>query len=112
MATRLAGRLGMCESVCQALAHAYERWDGKGNPAGLAGEEVPMAVRVVAAARDVEMWARRGGWPTAAEVLSQRRGRGYDPAVVDVLLAGGERWLAESATTRARRSSTPSRNPC
>ena len=71
VATRLAGRLGMGESVCQALAHAYERWDGKGTPDGLAGEEVPMAVRVVAAARDVELWARQGGWPTAVDVLSQ-----------------------------------------
>lgn len=95
VATRLAGRLGMGESVCHALAHAYERWDGKGNPAGLAGEEVPMAIRVVAAARDVELWARRGGWPTAVDVLSHRRGRGYDPAVVDALLAGGEGWLRE-----------------
>ena len=27
--------------------------------------------------------------------MSHRRGRGYDPAVVDALLADGERWLAE-----------------
>ena len=69
VAARLAGRLGMAESVCDALAHAYERWDGKGHPAGLAGEEVPVAIRVVAAARDAELWARQAGWPAAADVL-------------------------------------------
>ena len=47
-------RLGMAESVRDAVAHAYERWDGKGHPDGLAGEEVPVAIRVVAAARDAE----------------------------------------------------------
>jgi HD-GYP domain-containing protein (c-di-GMP phosphodiesterase class II) len=95
VASRLASRLGMSESVCHSLAHAYERWDGKGYPDGLAGEEVPVAVRVVAAARDAEMWQRQHGWLAAAEVLARRRGRGCDPTVVDVLLADGERWVAE-----------------
>jgi HD-GYP domain-containing protein (c-di-GMP phosphodiesterase class II) len=90
---RLAERLGMDEAVRHALAHAYERWDGDGQPDGLAGEEVPVAVRVVAASRDAELWDRRAGWPTAAGVLAHRRGHGYDPAVVDVLVAHGEGWL-------------------
>jgi HD-GYP domain-containing protein (c-di-GMP phosphodiesterase class II) len=94
---RLAARVGLGESVCHALAHAYERWDGKGHPAGLSGEDVPVAVRIVSVARDAELWARQAGWPTAVEVLAHRRGHGYDPAVVDVVVDGGERWLAESA---------------
>jgi HD-GYP domain-containing protein (c-di-GMP phosphodiesterase class II) len=93
---RLAARVGLDESVCDALAHAYERWDGKGHPAGLAGEDVPVVVRIVSVARDAELWARQAGWPTAVEVLAHRRGHGYDPAVVDVVVDGGERWLAES----------------
>lgn len=93
-AALLAGRLGVGESVCHALAHAYERWDGRGHPDGLSGDDVPLAIRVVTVARDVELWVRRAGWAAAAEVLSHRRDRGYDPAVVDVLLAEGEGWLA------------------
>jgi HD-GYP domain-containing protein (c-di-GMP phosphodiesterase class II) len=95
VAARLATRLAMAEGVCDALAHAYERWDGKGYPDGLAGEEVPLAIRVVAAARDAELWARRAGWPATTDVLAHRRGRGYDPAVVDVLIGDGERWLGQ-----------------
>ncbi|MDQ4096485.1 MAG: LuxR C-terminal-related transcriptional regulator, partial [Actinomycetota bacterium] len=93
-AARLAGRLGMPDSVRDSLAHAYERWDGKGYPEGLSGEAVPVAIRVVAAARDTELWVREAGWTTAAEVLAHRRGRAYDPAVVDALSADGEQWLA------------------
>jgi HD-GYP domain-containing protein (c-di-GMP phosphodiesterase class II)/DNA-binding CsgD family transcriptional regulator len=93
-ASRLAIRLGMPTLVCDSLAHAYERWDGKGYPDGLAGEAVPIAIRVVSVARDAELWARQAGWATAAEVLGGRRGRAYDPAVVDVLSADGEAWLA------------------
>lgn len=93
-ASRLARRLGMPPSVEEALAHAYERWDGSGYPDGLAGEDVPIAVRVVTVARDAELWARRGGWETAREVLAHRRGRAYDPAVVDAVVPRGEMWLA------------------
>ena len=92
---RLAGRLGVGEPVVEALAHAYERWDGKGYPDGLEGDDVPVAVRVVAVARDVELWTRRSGWPAAAEVLTHRRGHGYDPAVVDVLANEGAEWLSD-----------------
>ncbi len=53
---RLARRLGLDDAVCHALAHAFERWDGKGHPDGQAGEEVPVAVRIVAAARDAELF--------------------------------------------------------
>ena len=95
-AFRLATRLGMPDPVCYSLAHAYERWDGKGYPDGLAGEEVPIAIRVVAAARDTELWTRQAGWAIAAEVLAHRRGRAYDPAVVNALTLDGERWLAAS----------------
>ncbi len=73
-------------TVTDALAHAYERWDGKGSPAGLAGDEVPFAIRVVAVARDVELWSRRGGLEAVTTMLRQRQGHAYDPAVVGVLL--------------------------
>jgi response regulator RpfG family c-di-GMP phosphodiesterase len=67
----------------------------QGLPVGLAGDEVPIAIRVVGAARDAELWSR-AGWETAAEVVAHRRGRAHDPAVVDALIGGGERWLAEA----------------
>jgi HD-GYP domain-containing protein (c-di-GMP phosphodiesterase class II)/DNA-binding CsgD family transcriptional regulator len=81
VATMLAARAGLGPPVVDALAHAYERWDGKGQPAGLAGEAIPLAVRVAAVARDVDLATRAGLDP--GEVLRARRGRAYDPAVVD-----------------------------
>ncbi|MDN5859114.1 MAG: LuxR C-terminal-related transcriptional regulator [Pseudonocardia sp.] len=86
---RLAARLGLGEGVVDALAHAYERWDGRGLPDGLAADAVPVAVRVVVVARDAVLWARLAGPATALEVLAQRRGRAYDPAVVDAVRVVG-----------------------
>ena len=56
----LAERTGLAQSVVDALAHAYERWDGKGFPARLEGDTIPLAVRVVVVARDADLatcWA-------------------------------------------------------
>ena len=101
----LAGRAGLGQSVVDSLAHAYERWDGKGFPAGLEGDTIPLAVRVVVVARDVDLATMLGADPR--EWLSERRGRAYDPSVVDAFervvpdfvaaLSGGDEWEAALA---------------
>jgi HD-GYP domain-containing protein (c-di-GMP phosphodiesterase class II) len=96
---RLAARLGLGEGVVGALSHAYERWDGRGLPDGLAGTAIPLPIRVVVVARDAVLWQRVAGTEAACDVLRRRRGRAYDPAVVDAVLttglpadAGGSVW--------------------
>lgn len=94
VAAMLAERLGTGAAVREALAHAYERWDGAGFPDGLAGEAVPIAVRVAVVARDADLlW--RHGLAEMTEVLRARRGHAYDPTVVDACLAAGSQVLSE-----------------
>jgi HD-GYP domain-containing protein (c-di-GMP phosphodiesterase class II)/DNA-binding CsgD family transcriptional regulator len=102
----LAGCVGLEQPVLEALAHAYERWDGKGYPDRLEGDAIPLAVRVAVVARDADLatvlHADPRGW------MSERRGRAYDPAVVDAYaqvgpdvlseLDGGDEW--ETALAR------------
>ena len=56
------------------LSH-HERWDGKGHPDGLAGNDVPVAIRVVAAARDSGAASE-----DAPPARSSRTRPGSDPA--------------------------------
>jgi len=84
VASMLAVRLGLGPDVSQALSHAYERWDGKGFPDRLEGEEIPFEVRVAVVARDADLFARLGEDVVAK--LESRRGRAYDPAVVDAYI--------------------------
>lgn len=85
VAARLGERLGLDERTVGSLAHAYERWDGKGFPAGLAGEDVPVSIRIVSVVRDAELFERLA--PDEMEtILRARQGRSYDPAVVDAVL--------------------------
>lgn len=101
--SRLATEMGLPDGVTGALGAAYARWDGRGVPAGLAGTDIVVSVRVSIVARDVELWSRETGHGAARQVLVQRRGRAYDPAVVDAALdvgldhlcdLGGELWPA------------------
>lgn len=82
VASMLARRLGLDDTVVGALAHAYERWDGKGVPNGLAGDTISLEMRICAVARDIDLAHQAGEDPIP--MLQARRGRAYDPRVVDV----------------------------
>ena len=94
-ARMLADRMGFGEAIQHALGHAFERWDGKGFPGHLAGEAIPLSVRITIVARDVEIMHRLGGTEMAEDALRRRRGKAYDPMVSDTFLKHGERLVAE-----------------
>ena len=79
----LSLRLGLGPEVRDPLQQAFERWDGKGSPAQLRGDEIARIMRVVHIANDVEMLHRLGGAEAACEMLRSRRGTEFDPELVD-----------------------------
>jgi HD-GYP domain-containing protein (c-di-GMP phosphodiesterase class II) len=83
----LARRLGLDEPVIVALQHAYERWDGGGDPAGLEREQIPLETRIAIVARDADLFARAE--QDVAAILQRRRGKAYDPEVVDAIIRIG-----------------------
>lgn len=82
VAQRLAERMGFAANVRDALGQVFERWDGRGAPAGLRGEEVARPVRVVRFAQDAQVLYRRGGVEATVAVARQRAGGLYDPTIV------------------------------
>ena len=93
--TMLAARLGLGPTVCDALRHAFERWDGRGFPNGRSGEEVPSPVRLAVVARDIEVLTRTRGLEATRESLRRRRERAFDPHVVDAFLEHGADIVAD-----------------
>src|SRR6202011_4799243 len=83
VAQRLAGRLGLAESLIVCLGQLYERWDGKGRPRGLKGGEVAPAVLVVSLAQDAVIWARIGGPAAAVATVRKRSGGAYHPRMAE-----------------------------
>ena len=80
-----ATRIGLPDSVSDALRHSYERWDGKGVPKGIKGENVPLAARIVCLADVVEVYNHRSGVEAAREVAKARGGGEFDPQLAGTL---------------------------
>jgi diguanylate cyclase (GGDEF)-like protein len=79
------------DTEAEWVLHHHERYDGTGYPAGLAGEEIPLASRVLAVADAFETMT--GGRPyrsrlsteTALTELQDHSGSQFDPDCVDAL---------------------------
>lgn len=87
MASRVADRLGMPAAVQQALMHVFEQWDGKGMPYGARGSGIPIISRVVLLTSFLDVFHRVGGRDAAERVARERRGKAFDPEIVDAFLA-------------------------
>ncbi|HET7566672.1 MAG TPA: HD-GYP domain-containing protein [Gaiellaceae bacterium] len=79
---RIIERLGYLDDVVPAIRHHHERPDGRGYPAGLIGDEIPLAARIihVADALDAMTTERvyRAALTLDEAVAEIRRGRGTD----------------------------------
>ena len=83
----IARMLYLSEETAAAIRSLDEHWDGRGQPDGLAGEDIPLLARILCLAQTVEIFHAAGGVPAARKVARRRRGRWFDPALVDAFLA-------------------------
>jgi putative nucleotidyltransferase with HDIG domain len=81
----IARALGMSEATAQAVQLMDEHWDGGGHPTGLAGERIPLAARIIGLAQVVEIFWGVAGPDRALQMAAERRGRWFDPELVDCL---------------------------
>jgi putative two-component system response regulator len=74
-----------------ALAH-HERWDGRGYPNGLQGEEIPEAARIVAVADVFDALLHERPYKSALSeaealrIMTEERGKHFDPRIFDAFL--------------------------
>jgi HD-GYP domain-containing protein (c-di-GMP phosphodiesterase class II) len=86
-ASLLAAEIGLSERVQAVLGTTFERYDGAGGPHALAGDEVPIEMRVAQLADLVEVHDRTYGPGGAEHVVRSRRGGQFDPAVAAAFLS-------------------------
>jgi diguanylate cyclase (GGDEF)-like protein/putative nucleotidyltransferase with HDIG domain len=73
------------------LSH-HERWDGKGYPTGLRGEEIPLGARILSvvdyfdALMAERPYHKAMSFDAAIGLLKQEAGKGLDPAVVTMFI--------------------------
>ena len=75
------------------VAHYHhERWDGKGYPCGLAGEEIPLSARIMAVADVFDALVSRRSYKApfpfekAMEIIREEAGTHFDPVIAEAFL--------------------------
>jgi HD-GYP domain-containing protein (c-di-GMP phosphodiesterase class II) len=89
------------------VRHHHERWDGRGYPEGLRGEQIPLEARIIAVCDAVEAMVSdrpyQPGMPLPQVIAEVRRcaGTHFDPAIAEIFVrimeAEGERLVVNSA---------------
>jgi HD-GYP domain-containing protein (c-di-GMP phosphodiesterase class II) len=108
---RIVHDIGLTE-IAPWIRHHHERWDGRGYPDGVAGEDIPIASRILAAADSLDAmtqdrsYQRTLSWPEAIMEIRANRGTQFDPQVADALVdilvrreAAGENQVPEQAAS-------------
>ena len=94
VAQRLAVRLGFGEGIIHALGQVFERWDGRGTPAGLKGEQIAASMRLVSLAQDAITFHRLDGTEAAVAMVRERKGTMYDPHMAELFCQQASKLLA------------------
>jgi putative nucleotidyltransferase with HDIG domain len=81
----IARMLSLPKATVEAIRSLDEHWDGQGMPLGLGGSAIPMLSRIVGLAQTVEVFARTFDVEAAYQMAHGRRGRWFDPVLVDCL---------------------------
>ena len=88
----------------EIIAGHHERWDGSGYPRGLAGDEIPLAGRIVAVADVYDALISRRCYKAAytreqsRAIIMKGRGTAFDPVLADAFLAVEEELWKISLT--------------
>ncbi len=101
VAAHMARRLGLGLGVHRGLNEIYERWDGKGHPRKLSGDDIAVPARFAQVASQAVLFGRLGGSELAVEVVGRRAGTALDPSIAEAFVRCGRELLAEITSTDA-----------
>ena len=83
---RIARMIGLSDTVVDAIRAMDEHWDGGGYPYKLRGDRTPLLARIIGLAQVVEIFWSEGGPDRAIDVARERRGRWFEPSLVDAFV--------------------------
>jgi len=80
----IARQLGFPELTASAIYALDEHWDGRGEPHGTRGEEIPLLARIANLAQTLDVFFRQGNAVRALSVIRSRSGTWFDPKLVEL----------------------------
>jgi diguanylate cyclase (GGDEF)-like protein/putative nucleotidyltransferase with HDIG domain len=88
----ILSRVGFPHPVVPVVRHHHERWDGRGYPDALSGEQIPMTARILSvvdcfdAVREDRQYRKAMTRQQAMDLIKSGSGTMYDPEVVRLFL--------------------------
>jgi diguanylate cyclase (GGDEF)-like protein len=85
-------KVGFDSPVVPTVKYLHERWDGKGYPEGLKGEEIPLTARILSVAdaydtlRETRPYRQAISRDKARQMMRENAGKQFDPQIVKLLL--------------------------
>jgi putative nucleotidyltransferase with HDIG domain len=98
---QILGRVAFPYPIVPVVRHHHERWDGRGYPDGLQGEEIPLTARILTvvdcfdAVREDRQYRKGMTREEAIEYLMSNSGTQYDPCVVGTFITHLPEFEAE-----------------
>lgn len=93
MGANILRPITMVPGVCDGAQYHHERYDGKGYPYGLAGDDIPYVSRIIGIADAYDaitsnrIYEKGRGEEYAVNELKKGRGKQFDPYLTDVMLS-------------------------
>jgi putative nucleotidyltransferase with HDIG domain len=84
--------IGFFNGLLPSIHHHHERYEGKGYPQGLRGEEIPLGARIIAVADSFDAMSSSRSYRSALPLelalaeLELSRGRQLDPRIADIFI--------------------------
>ena len=81
-----------------AISH-HEKWNGKGYPYGISGDNIPLAGRIVALADTFDALISKRPYKDAYpveivyDIIKRERGEQFDPAIVDIFIDNYDEFI-------------------
>lgn len=97
--------------VIPGVMHHHERWDGRGYPSGLAGEDIPLMGRIICLADCFDAMTSnrtyRRALPFEVAMMEIRNGAGsqFDPRLAEAFISIGETRLRELTNSHHEQAS-------
>ena len=101
---QIALMLDLPHATADAIRSLDEHWDGRGGPSGLKRLAIPLLGRIAGLAQTFEVFLSSVGVTETMAMLRKRRGRWFDPALVDVVqsFAGDLQFWNDMASANVR----------
>ncbi|MCL2548835.1 MAG: HD domain-containing protein, partial [Symbiobacteriaceae bacterium] len=105
------GEVAFLRNARLFVCYHHERWDGRGYPYGLAGEEIPLHGRIMAvvdvydALISVRPYKEAFSQEKAIDIIMESAGKQFDPAIAKVFYEVREQLFAVSTDLNQRTAS-------